>query len=84
MIKLHEYKDGTIYQKAYFIEFFDIGGNSAHKLSTKIFFAGTDGKFIFFSGNFWKSVGTIWGYPGMDLPESCEKFTELLYFKNKF
>lgn len=42
-VKLHEYKDGTVHQKPYFIEFFDIGGNTAHKASTKIFLTSVDG-----------------------------------------
>ena len=42
--KLHEFKDGTLHHKSYFIEFFDIGGNIAHKTSAKMFYPGADGK----------------------------------------
>lgn len=42
-VKLHEYKDGTIQHKTYFLEFYDIGGNSVHKPSAKIFYSGVDG-----------------------------------------
>lgn len=42
-VKLHEFKDGTHQHKTYFIEFFDIGGNIAHRSSAKMFFSGVDG-----------------------------------------
>ena len=44
-VKLHEFKDGTLQHKTYFIEFYDIGGYSAHKSSAKMFYAGVDGKY---------------------------------------
>ena len=42
-VKLHEYKDGTVQQKSYFVEFYDIGGNSNYRRSAKMFFSGADG-----------------------------------------
>lgn len=42
-VKLHEFKDGTVQHKTYFIEFYDIGGYSAHKSSAKMFYSGVDG-----------------------------------------
>ncbi len=42
-VKLHEYRDGTIQHKTVFIEFYDIGGNSNHRKSAKMFFSGADG-----------------------------------------
>ena len=43
--KFHEFKDGTIQHKSYFIEFYDIGGSAAHKSSAKMFYSNVDGKF---------------------------------------
>jgi len=40
---LHQFKDGTKQQKTYFIEFYDIGGNTSHRKSAKMFYTGVDG-----------------------------------------
>lgn len=42
-VKLHEFKDGTIQHKTFFIEFYDIGGNSNYRKSAKMFLSGADG-----------------------------------------
>ena len=42
-VKLHEFKDGTPHHKTYFIEFYDIGGKSAHRPYQKIFYSDVDG-----------------------------------------
>ncbi len=40
---MHQFKDGTKQQKTYFIEFYDIGGNTSHRKSAKMFYTGVDG-----------------------------------------
>lgn len=42
-VKMHEYKEGTLQQKPYFIELFDVGGSLNHKNSRSVFYASTDG-----------------------------------------
>lgn len=42
-VKLHEYKEDTSQQKAFFIEFFDIGGSLSHKLARSIFYQQVNG-----------------------------------------
>ncbi|GFS51579.1 rab-like protein 3 [Trichonephila clavipes] len=37
-VKLHEYKEGTPFQKTYFIEMWDVGGSSSHRNSRSIFY----------------------------------------------
>ncbi|KFM78104.1 Rab-like protein 3, partial [Stegodyphus mimosarum] len=32
-VKLHEYKEGTPFQKTYFVELWDVGGSSSHRNS---------------------------------------------------
>lgn len=40
---MHEFKDGTVQKKSYFIEFYDIGGNISHRKSAKMFYNNLDG-----------------------------------------
>ena len=40
---MHEFKDGTVQKKSYFIEFYDIGGNISHRKSAKMFYNNVDG-----------------------------------------
>lgn len=42
-VKLHEFKGGTPAQKSYFIEFWDVGGSSAHRNSRPVFYHGVNG-----------------------------------------
>lgn len=42
-VKLHEYKEDTTQQKAFFIEFFDIGGSLSHKLTRNVFYQQVNG-----------------------------------------
>lgn len=37
-VKLHEYKEGTNAQQAFFIELFDIGGSISHKNTRGVFY----------------------------------------------
>ncbi|GIY99970.1 rab-like protein 3 [Caerostris extrusa] len=37
-VKLHEFKEGTPFQKTYFIEMWDVGGSSSHRNSRSIFY----------------------------------------------
>lgn len=43
-VMLHEYREGTPYQKPYFIELWDIGGSASHKNSSHVFYSGVNGK----------------------------------------
>ncbi|GLG99504.1 hypothetical protein R5R35_008381 [Gryllus longicercus] len=42
-VKLHEYKEGTPYQKTYFIELWDIGGSHSHRNTRSVFYNPTHG-----------------------------------------
>ncbi|XP_066995064.1 rab-like protein 3 [Anabrus simplex] len=42
-VKLHEYKEGTPYQKTYFVELWDIGGSSSHRNTRSVFYNPTHG-----------------------------------------
>jgi len=42
-VKLHEFKGGTPAQKTYFLEFWDVGGSSAHRNSRPVFYNGVNG-----------------------------------------
>lgn len=37
-VKLHEYKEGTPFEKTYFVELWDVGGSSSHRNSRAIFY----------------------------------------------
>ena len=37
-IKLHQYREGTVHQRTYYIELWDIGGSRSHSIARKIFF----------------------------------------------
>ncbi|KAF8767386.1 rab-like protein 3 [Argiope bruennichi] len=37
-VKLHEYKEGTPFQKTYFIEMWDVGGSNSHQNTRHIFY----------------------------------------------
>ncbi|XP_035223706.1 rab-like protein 3 [Stegodyphus dumicola] len=37
-VKLHEYKEGTPFQKTYFVELWDVGGSSSHRNSRAVFY----------------------------------------------
>jgi len=37
-VKLHEYKEGTPFEKTYFVEMWDVGGSSSHRNSRAIFY----------------------------------------------
>ncbi|XP_075233487.1 rab-like protein 3 isoform X2 [Lycorma delicatula] len=42
-VKLHEYKEGTSYQKTYFIELWDVGGSSNHRMTRSVFYNSVHG-----------------------------------------
>ncbi|XP_073983466.1 rab-like protein 3 isoform X2 [Rhodnius prolixus] len=42
-VKLHEYREGTQYQKTYFIELWDIGGSSNHRNTRSVFYNSVHG-----------------------------------------
>lgn len=42
-VKLHEFKEDTSAQKAFFIEFFDVGGSLSHKNSRSVFYQQANG-----------------------------------------
>lgn len=42
-VKLHEYKEDTIQQKQFFIEFFDVGGSMSTKNARNVFYQQTNG-----------------------------------------
>ncbi|XP_015903383.2 rab-like protein 3 [Parasteatoda tepidariorum] len=42
-VKLHEYKEGTPFQKTYFVEMWDIGGSSSHRNSRAVFYNSFNG-----------------------------------------
>ncbi|KAG8223848.1 hypothetical protein J437_LFUL007869 [Ladona fulva] len=42
-VMLHEYKEGTPYQKTYFVELWDIGGSSSHRNTRSVFYQPTHG-----------------------------------------
>uniref|UniRef100_A0A069DPW4 Putative rab subfamily protein of small gtpase n=1 Tax=Panstrongylus megistus TaxID=65343 RepID=A0A069DPW4_9HEMI len=42
-VKLHEFREGTQYQKTYFIELWDIGGSSNHRNTRSVFYNSVHG-----------------------------------------
>ncbi|XP_014242421.1 rab-like protein 3 [Cimex lectularius] len=42
-VKLHEFREGTQYQKTYFIELWDVGGSSNHRKTRTTFYNGVHG-----------------------------------------
>ena len=43
-VRLHEYREGTPSQRAYFIELWDVGGNNSHKNARHVFYNPIHGK----------------------------------------
>src|SRR5699024_608648 len=42
-VKLHQYKEGTLQNKACYIEFWDVGGSRSHSIARKIFYTSYHG-----------------------------------------
>ena len=42
-VKLHDYREGTSFQKTYFVELWDIGGSSGHQNARSVFYTPAHG-----------------------------------------
>lgn len=42
-VKIHEYRQDTVHQKPFFIEFFDVGASMSQKISRSVFYQQTNG-----------------------------------------
>ncbi|KAF7490340.1 Rab-like protein 3 [Sarcoptes scabiei] len=78
-VKLHYYKEGTIQQKACYIEFWDVGGSRSHSIARKIFYNSFHGIILVQDSTNSKSETNLKNWLGQALCGTNEKDR---YYKN--